>query len=209
MYYTGIGSRETPQSVMGVMEDAAFRLARMGWVLRSGKAAGADTAFQLGMQRYAKTSGLNFSQHLAEIYIPWARFSGGEGTESDWDITLPYVDMLLPGQIYTRDAIVHEMHPAAAYMKENKPGAYALHSRNVHQVLGMNLDQLRPSSFVLYFAEEDKKGNPKGGTATAVALAKSHNIRTLNLLHLENMEKLELFLESMEKKRGFSPDLPQ
>lgn len=211
MYYTGIGSRETPQSVMGVMEDAAFRLARMGWVLRSGKAAGADTAFQLGMQRYAQSRGGYNTEtaRLAEIYTPWARFNGGEGTKSDWDITLPYVDMLLPAQIDTRDAIVHEMHPAAAYMKEKKPGAYALHSRNVHQVLGMNLDQFRVSSFVLYFAEEDKKGNPKGGTATAVALAKSHNIRTLNLLHLENMEKLELFLESMEKKRGFTPDLPQ
>lgn len=202
MYYTGIGSRETPQSVMGVMEDAAFRLARMGWVLRSGKAAGADTAFQLGMQRYAEAVGFNPLKHLAEIYIPWAKFKGGEGTRSDWDISLPYVDMLLPDQIATRDNIVHEIHPGAAYMKEHKPGAYALHSRNVHQVLGMNLDQTRVSSFVIYFAEEDKKGNPKGGTATAVKLAKKYGSRCLNLYNIDNWIILDKFLESLEVKRG-------
>lgn len=46
--YAGIGSRETPAEVCKVMIDYAAHLARKGWLLRSGGAKGADTAFETG-----------------------------------------------------------------------------------------------------------------------------------------------------------------
>lgn len=201
MFYTGIGSRETPDSVLGIMEDAAYRLAAMGWVLRSGKAGGADEAFQKGMQRFAKDLAEPEALKLAEIYTPWAKFKNANLSDM-WDTSLPSIDAVFPHQIKSREGIVGVFHPAADYMKAERPGAYALHSRNVHQIMGMDLEAKRYSSFVLFYTKEDKNGNPKGGTATAVNLARSLGVRTLNLLHQENQEKLELFLVSMEKKRG-------
>lgn len=46
--YAGIGSRETPAEVCGLMIDYAAHLARKGWLLRSGGAKGADSAFEAG-----------------------------------------------------------------------------------------------------------------------------------------------------------------
>lgn len=201
MYYTGIGSRNIPDEVIGVMEDAAYRLAKMGWVLRSGKADGSDAAFQRGMQRYAKDVGLNFSQHLAEIYIPWGKFKGGSGLGDYWDITLDKIDSLYPEHIQMRKEWMSEVHPAPERLSQ---GAEKLHLRNVHQVFGANLSDayLNQSKFVLYYAKEDKKGNPKGGTATAVNLAKKQGVRVLNLLTQEGRDVLEKFLTSMEAKRA-------
>ena len=46
--YAGVGSRETPVPILQVMRRLALRLAADGWILRSGGAAGADSAFAAG-----------------------------------------------------------------------------------------------------------------------------------------------------------------
>jgi hypothetical protein len=46
--YAGIGSRETPPEILSSMEGIAYWLAGKGWTLRSGRALGADTAFERG-----------------------------------------------------------------------------------------------------------------------------------------------------------------
>lgn len=46
--YAGVGSRETPPQVLAVMRSAARVLASRGWILRSGGALGADSAFEAG-----------------------------------------------------------------------------------------------------------------------------------------------------------------
>lgn len=192
--YTGIGSRETPAEVVGVMEDAAYRLARMGFVLRSGKAAGADAAFQRGAQR--------FEGAKCEIFIPWRGFTGGDdGLVNTWNITLDAVDRQFPEHAEMRWDWVKEVHGGWERLSQ---GARKLHERNVHQLFGADLGNayLNQSKFVLYYALETKKGDPKGGTATAVNLAKKQGIRTLNLLHDKNHEVLEKFLVSREEKRG-------
>lgn len=193
--YTGIGSRETPAEVVGVMEDAAYRLARMGFVLRSGKAAGADAAFQRGAQR--------FEGSKCEIFIPWRGFTGGDGLVNTWDITLDAVDRQFPEHAEMRWDWVKEVHGGWERLSQ---GARKLHERNVHQLFGADLGNayLNQSKFVLYYALETKKGDPKGGTATCVNLAKKQGIRTLNLLHEKNHEVLEKFLLSMEAKRGIA-----
>lgn len=47
-FYTGVGSRQTPRSILNVMVMAARRLAAIGYTLRSGGAEGADRAFEHG-----------------------------------------------------------------------------------------------------------------------------------------------------------------
>lgn len=191
--YTGIGSRETPIGVISIMEDAGYRLARMGLVLRSGKADGADAAFQRGAQR--------FSGAKCEIYIPWKGFKGGEGLVDTYDITLDMVDREFPEHADMRWDWVKEVHGGWEKLSQ---GARKLHERNIHQLFGKDLGNayLNQSKFVIYYAQETKGGSPKGGTATCVNLAKKQGIRTLNLLKEENWEVLENFLRGMEIKRG-------
>lgn len=50
-YYAGIGSRETPDNILEVMSRVGSLWAQNGWILRSGGAEGADTAFALGCTR--------------------------------------------------------------------------------------------------------------------------------------------------------------
>lgn len=205
-FYTGVGSRETPPEVISIMEDAGFRLARLGFTLRSGKAGGADEAFQVGMQKYCESLDNGYQEEycrrLAEIYIPWDGFASDNDNLWDyWDYPLDYVDYLMPNQKSVRDSLVEEIHPNFEALKR-KRGAFALHSRNVHQVLGANILKPQPSAFCLYYAQEDKNGNPKGGTATAVNLAKKYGVRTLNLNTPERLALLEQFLTNLERKRG-------
>ncbi len=47
-YYSGIGSRETPDDIIDVMKQLGKKLADQGWILRTGGAKGADQAFELG-----------------------------------------------------------------------------------------------------------------------------------------------------------------
>lgn len=191
--YSGIGSRETPPEVISIMEDAGFRLARIGFILRSGKADGADAAFQRGAQR--------FQGAKCEIYIPWKGFKGGSGLIDKWDILPDELDRQYPGYDEMRWEWVKEVHGGWERLSQ---GARKLHERNIHQLFGPDLGNayLNQSKFVLYYAPETKSGNPKGGTATCVNLARKQGIRTLNLLTQEGRDTLEKFLVSMEVKRG-------
>ncbi len=48
LYYCGIGSRDTPAMVLALMTRIAIHLAKKGYILRSGGAKGADSAFEKG-----------------------------------------------------------------------------------------------------------------------------------------------------------------
>jgi len=47
-YYAGIGSRTTPAPILLLMQELGKKLAREGYILRSGGAKGADCAFEVG-----------------------------------------------------------------------------------------------------------------------------------------------------------------
>ena len=47
-YYAGIGSRKTPVNILHLMTHVAKYMRDLNWVLRSGAAEGADTAFENG-----------------------------------------------------------------------------------------------------------------------------------------------------------------
>ena len=65
-YYTGIGSRSTPQNVAQLMRKVATYLSIIGYTLRSGGADGADSAFESGSTN-------------SEIFLPWPNFNNKEG----------------------------------------------------------------------------------------------------------------------------------
>lgn len=65
LVYAGIGSRSTPEDVLQLMHRAAVYLGRKGYLLRSGGAVGADTAFEKG----ARLIAVNEGGRVPEIYL--------------------------------------------------------------------------------------------------------------------------------------------
>ena len=81
-YYTGVGSRQTPENVLALMTLIADLLEQQGYVLRSGGAQGADTAFENGVkdQRnkqiyYAEQASPEAMQIASKYHPAWDRCS--------------------------------------------------------------------------------------------------------------------------------------
>jgi hypothetical protein len=110
IYYTGIGSRETPKEVMVAMTSLAKQLQERKWILRSGGADGADLAFERG------------AGSKKNIFIPWKGFN---------DSLSPFFN--IPDKAFL---VAAKIHPAWGRLKQ---GAQKLHARNIMQVTGRNL----------------------------------------------------------------------
>ena len=74
------------------------------------------------------------------------------------------------------EQITASIHPAWHNCNE---WARGMHMRNVHQILGYDLNS--PVDAVVTWVKEDAYGNPKGGTATAIKLAREYGIPVFNL----------------------------
>lgn len=185
-YYTGIGSRSTPAHIQDLMNKIAFKLAELGYTLRSGAAEGADKAFEIGVKDYFSMYGESFPApgELAQIYIPWRSFCDIDEDYKDW-----YKVLAEQRKKLDAEKIASEIHPA---WERCSRGAKALHSRNVYQVLGLDLKT--PSSFLIAYSQPTKDGGVKGGTATAWELAKKYNIPTFNLHNNEDRSRIEAWL---------------
>jgi hypothetical protein len=145
-YYAGIGSRRTPEAALKEMQRVAGLLEDSGFILRSGAADGADTAFELGV----KDSGNK------QIFVPWGGFQ-------DHEMLFPIPDLAWE--------IAKEHHPVFNILS---PGAKKLMARNTMQVLGP--DCKTPSKFILFWAPQDTAGVYQGGTSQALRIAKAYNI---------------------------------
>lgn len=110
LIYTGIGSRQTPESVVSRMKEIAKRLALYGYTLRSGGAEGADTAFESGARR-------------TEIYLPWKGFN--DHTSELHEVEHQAIKKAM------------DIHPAPHKLSD---GVKKLHGRNVYQVLGKGMN---------------------------------------------------------------------
>ena len=152
IYYAGIGSRETPQNVLLIMEDLAVKLAKTEHVLRSGGAGGADSAFERG----ARSTGI---AGTCEIFLPWKGFNGNaSGLNTVCKNALEMASTL---------------HPA---WERCSFGARKLHARNCYQILGQGLDE--PVAFVICWTVNGQRG---GGTGQALRLAEKLNIKIYDL----------------------------
>ena len=110
-YYTGVGSRETPENIRSIINKLSLKLQEEGYVLRSGGADGADTFFEEKVV-------------LKDIFIPWNDFN-------------KVVHGVIPFETKFSHDILKEIHPAYDKLSQ---GAVKLHLRNVNQILGEHLD---------------------------------------------------------------------
>ncbi len=161
--YSGIGSRQTPQEVCEYFAEIASILEDHGFILRSGAADGADSAFERGVKNIKNK----------EIFLPWKGFNN-------------HYSVLLPDDKCF--SIVEKIHPAWNKLSN---GAKKLHARNVKQVLGDNLDD--PVEFVLCWTIN---GEIKGGTATAINIAKKLDIPVFNFGKYPRVDLMKIVFES-------------
>jgi hypothetical protein len=115
--YAGIGSRETPSDVLGLIIEIAIKLDSQGYVLNSGGASGADTAFEQGSSN-------------KQIFLPSDTFNGRHHNGVNYFNyqKLPHKDLA--------EETVSLYHPAPHKLSEY---AFRLMARNTFQVLGKDL----------------------------------------------------------------------
>lgn len=177
MFYTGIGRRKTPFEVCSLMSELSEYLANCGYVLRSGGADGADKAFQSGVEGAKGYLGKN----KMEIFLPWSGFNKFRN-----DPEKGFISVNLLNNYNEAIEIAKELHPVWLKLSND---VKALHTRNVYQILGLDLNT--PSKKVFFWAEPTKsEAGVKGGTATAVLLAKRLGIKTSNLWYPEVREDI-------------------
>ena len=178
MIVTIIGSRETPANILETLVNIAAKLMANGHTVRSGAAGGADETVNTAYHRNARNG---IQQTEPEIFVPWYGF----GKEIQGSLKYQ-----IQGSNTEAAKIAEQIHPA---WERCSQGAQKLHTRNVCQILGADIKT--PSDVVLYWCKE-QFGKPTGGTATAVNLASKHKVTTINMLHSNWTELLDVKLKA-------------
>lgn len=169
IYYTGVGSRGTPDSILALMRTIGAIVPQYGIICRSGSADGADLAFENGC--------LQSGSNLFESYLPWNGFNGLYKDQTH----------IIPSTLSNYQDAIHIARSIHPVFDKLSSAVQKLHTRNVYQVLGMDLHT--PSSFLVCYAKPTKTG-VAGGTGTAWELAKRHGILCYNLWYASDINAL-------------------
>lgn len=173
--YAGIGSRQTPPSILRVMRLLAAEAARLGWTLRSGGAPGADEAFEDAAAAAGGT---------VESFHPWPGFRAKERARLVRPMLARPTDAAL--------ALAADMHPTWSRLGR---GPRALHARNAHQLLGADLHT--PATVVICWTPDgslDGSSRASGGTGQALRIAAHLGVPVLNLARPEHRRMAESVL---------------
>jgi len=176
MSYAGIGSRKTPKDIQKMMIQIGSMYASLGYVLHSGGAEGADTAFATG---HGFIAPLN-----KEIFLPWNNFNQKTIQEQTTTIGVSMEAYAIARKYY--------IHPNKnKNWNDLKSATKKLMARNAYQILGPTLN--KPVDFVVCWTEDGKE---LGGTSQAIRMANSLKIPVFNL---GNKEHLALMNKALRK----------
>lgn len=179
--YAGIGARATPAAMLALMRAIGQALALDGYLLRSGGAEGADSAFAQGAFEGGGSR---------RIYLPWRGFNGV------CDDAVVFDRVPGAGQATRIAAQFHHRwdnlkHPVRKLM-----------ARNVMQILGDDCQS--PCKFVICWAprtQVDARGRVRdvaGGTGQAVRIAYAHGIPVFNLALPDHEGRLRQYCQARE-----------
>jgi hypothetical protein len=157
-----------------MMQELAARLAREGYVLRTGLSPGADQAFYRGALR---------GGGAVELYLPWPGFEAGarlDGLEEEVRV--------LARPSAAACELAARFHPGWERLPESDR---LLLARDVHEVLGADLAS--PSEFVACWTADgslDGAGLYDDGTGQALRIASDAGIPVFNLARPEHAREL-------------------
>lgn len=175
LYYTGVGSRCTPTRFLILMTILATTLERLGYILRSGGATGADSAFSDGVL-------LNSNKHIFLTKADFFDLSYYQYTENQ----------IQNARFFIFNNNIHPLwHKLSSHDK-------SLHTRNVFQVLGVDMDL--KSKFTICWTHDavinfDDCTRRTGGTATAIKISYLNNIPVFNLANINHLQRILKFLK--------------
>lgn len=187
--YAGVGSRETPAPILRLMRQMAASLAEQGWMLRTGGAPGADSAFESGVK-----------PEQMELYLPWPGFNGKRSA-----FLRPTEEAVRMGLRY--HPLLAKFDPASEVLLTDRKlrTLTQLMGRNVHQVLGA--DCRSPSKFLVCWTKDGADGttiltsSKTGGTGQAIRIAADHKVPVFNLQHPQAVERVHAMLSGAGKGR--------
>lgn len=190
MTYAGIGSRETPKEILELMTKAAAWLEGKGYTLRSGAAAGADTAFENGVESKKQIFKGFDKVGQKEIAIAHELYPDLQGA----------MDRARTKKIEKKLKAGASQEEAEKAGERSAWAIQNLMARNTNQIFGAKLDT--PVDFVLFYAEENPKNKlrPKGGTGQAVEMARRKGIPTINMASADWRKQLTATLEAKKGK---------
>lgn len=176
-WYAGVGARDTPDEIGVIMTNLATELESLGWVLREGRARGADTFFGNGVRDVKNRESFIHKDYAHRVRHDPSRNIWNAARFEDWDKAV---------------LMASELHPTWYRCSLDAQG---LHARNVYQVLGQGMLPERYSRFLVCWAIPDIHGVPEGGTRTAWKVAELYNIPRFNLAVREDRERITKWLE--------------
>lgn len=153
IFYAGIGSRETPKVSLSTIEHIANYLGELGFILRSGAAAGADSAFERG-------------SHRKEIWLPFLGFNGHSSN-------------LIPTQ-YHFD-IAEEYHPKWSSLGHVAKKLHARNVGQILGVDGSNPSRFVIAWTKDGCSHGSKTTKETGGTGQAMRIATGFGVPIVNL----------------------------
>lgn len=159
------------------MQDIGQFQARRGAMLRSGGAGGSDASFE---------AGCDLARGYKEIYLPWKGFNENRSHL--------YLDIL--DKAKEAKAIAAKFHPIFDKLQQ---GAQKLHTRNVFQILGQDLQT--PVDYVICWTSD---GLASGVTGQAMRIAEHYKIRIFNLHNPETRAKIE---NQISREMNFASNL--
>jgi hypothetical protein len=181
--YAGVGSRETPGSILSAMIALAKHLAQKGWTLRSGGATGADAAFE---------EGCDLGGGKKEIFLPWRDFNKNPSSRF---LNLTPLDLSDKQDRPIRRAIdlASQFHPLQTRLltpTQKMRTILTLMVRNSYQVLGESVTDEDKSQFLVCWTPN---GVPVGGTRQAIVIAQHFKVPVFNLGHPEVFKQFKAF----------------
>ena len=174
-----IGSRNLEKvaaysSQVEIYFDYCYQLAKAGVVMSSGLCTKGPDG--LAQKAYAKAidEGLASTSQL-EVYVSEQSMIRKS--------PLPYKDLsiVMPSPLKAKRIEWLSKVMSSSHLNACNDYALGQHQRNVHQVLGLDLNS--PVDAVFTWCMLNKDGSPMGGTATAFNLAKLLNIPIINLFN--------------------------
>jgi hypothetical protein len=164
--------------------------------MRSGRANGMDVYAEVGCDE---------GDGKKEIYLPYEgfgrrfEFNGGQFNAASvlkptpWLWVSPTVNAFNMAR-----GILGEMHWGSPGMRKAHDFGRKAHARNCHQVLGRDLDI--PSKFVILWAPWRNRAAEiaRGGTNTALQIARAHNIPWVNMFDEGWADRLNALLAQLK-----------
>lgn len=154
-----------------------YQLAKAGVVMTSGLCKKGPDG--LAQKAYAKA----IDEGLADVFqLEVYVYDQSEIIKSP----LPYKSyaIVMPDHLRNKRIELLRTVMTPSHIEACGPYALGMHQRNVHQILGLELND--PVDAVFTWCMLDKQGKPIGGTATAYNLAVLRGIPVINLFNMES-----------------------